>query len=89
MIFLPGLCLFPSDLLCFAGSGLWRSSSIFGMLQLGSVGDSQLGGAGGVKDGRMDGRWFFHRATQRKKLSVFPSQSPQRSQTSTLCLQFL
>ena len=51
MIFLPGICLFPFDLLCFAGSGLWRSGSIFGMLQLGSVGDSQLGGAGGVKDG--------------------------------------
>lgn len=25
---------------------------------------------------RMDGRWFWHRATQTKKLSIFSSQSP-------------
>ena len=74
MIFLPGLCLFPFDLLCFAGSGLWRSSSIFGMLQLGSLGDSQLGGAGGVKDG------------QRMDVGFGTVQHEQRNcQTSTLC----
>ena len=73
---------FPFDLLCFTGSGLWRSGSIFGMLQLGSVGDSQLGSAGGVERGRMGVPNFgrSHPTTTRtKKLGVFPSE---RSQTS-------